>query len=57
MYNLSGMPTLALPMGFTPEGLPLSLQIAADHFREDLVYQVAAAREHAGAWCDRHPAL
>jgi aspartyl-tRNA(Asn)/glutamyl-tRNA(Gln) amidotransferase subunit A len=57
MYNLTGMPALAVPMGFTAEGLPLSLQIAADHFREDLVYQVAAGYEHASAWHDRHPAL
>lgn len=57
MYNLTGMPALTLPMGFTAEGLPLSLQIAADRFREDLVYQVAAAYEDANAWCNLHPAL
>jgi aspartyl-tRNA(Asn)/glutamyl-tRNA(Gln) amidotransferase subunit A len=57
MFNLTGMPALVLPMGFTADGLPLGLQIAADHFREDLVYQAAAAYEEAGGWCSRHPAL
>ena len=33
------------------------LQIAADHWREDLVYQVAAAFEDATSWTDRHPSL
>jgi len=57
MFNLTGMPALTLPMGFTAAGLPLGLQIAADHFREDLIYQVAAAYEDATRWCDRHPLL
>jgi Asp-tRNA(Asn)/Glu-tRNA(Gln) amidotransferase A subunit family amidase len=57
MYNLTGMPALVLPMGFTAEELPLGLQIAAAHFREDLIYQVAAAYEEETAWCSRHPAI
>jgi aspartyl-tRNA(Asn)/glutamyl-tRNA(Gln) amidotransferase subunit A len=57
MYNLTGMPALVLPMGFTADRLPLGLQIAADHFREDRVYQVAAAYEETTQWCSRHPDL
>jgi aspartyl-tRNA(Asn)/glutamyl-tRNA(Gln) amidotransferase subunit A len=57
MFNLTGMPALVLPMGFTADGLPLGLQIGADHFREDLVYQVAAAYEEAAGWFNRHPVL
>jgi aspartyl-tRNA(Asn)/glutamyl-tRNA(Gln) amidotransferase subunit A len=55
MYNLTGLPALVLPMGFTTDGLPLGLQIAADHWREDLVYQVASAYEDATGWSKRHP--
>jgi Asp-tRNA(Asn)/Glu-tRNA(Gln) amidotransferase A subunit family amidase len=51
------MPALVLPMGFTADGLPLGLPIAADHFREDLVYQIAADYEEASGWCSRHPVL
>lgn len=57
MYNLTGMPALTLPMGFTSRGLPLGLQIAANRFSEDLAYQVAAAYETAAGWRDRHPVL
>jgi aspartyl-tRNA(Asn)/glutamyl-tRNA(Gln) amidotransferase subunit A len=57
MFNMTGLPALVLPMGFTAEGLPLGLQIAADRFREDLIYQVAAAYEDATPWHNRHPAL
>jgi aspartyl-tRNA(Asn)/glutamyl-tRNA(Gln) amidotransferase subunit A len=46
-----------MSMGFTEGGLPLGIQIAADHFNEALVYQVAAAYEHATGWHDRHPPL
>ena len=57
MYNLSGHPALVLPMGFSDDGMPLGLQIAAEHWREDVVYQIAAAYEDANGWRERHPAL
>ncbi|MBI4191828.1 MAG: Asp-tRNA(Asn)/Glu-tRNA(Gln) amidotransferase subunit GatA [Betaproteobacteria bacterium] len=57
MYNLTGMPALTLPMGFSSQGLPLGLQIAGRHFSEEMIYQVAAAYEAAAGWCERHPSL
>jgi aspartyl-tRNA(Asn)/glutamyl-tRNA(Gln) amidotransferase subunit A len=57
MYNLSGHPALVQPMGFNAGGMPLGVQIAADHWREDVVYQVAAAYEDATGWSRRHPPL
>ena len=57
MYNLSGMPALTLPMGFSSQGLPLGLQIAAPHFAEEMIYRLAAAYESAAGWCERHPSL
>ena len=57
MYNLSGHPALVQPMGFNAGGMPLGLQVAADHWREDVVYQIAAAFEGATGWSERHPAL
>jgi len=55
--NLTGMPALVLPMGFTgtPE-LPLSLQVMSRHFHEPVIYQVAAAYEASQPWVSRHPA-
>ena len=57
MYNLSGHPALVQPMGFDVGGMPLGLQIAADYWREDVVYQAAAAYEDATGWTRRHPPL
>jgi aspartyl-tRNA(Asn)/glutamyl-tRNA(Gln) amidotransferase subunit A len=55
--NLTGMPALVLPMGFTAgtPGLPLALQVMSRHFCEPVVYQVAAAYEASEPWSSRHP--
>jgi len=55
MYSVTGNPALVLPMGFTRDALPLGLQIAAPHWREDVAYQVAHAYEQATGWHTRHP--
>ena len=41
--NLSGIPALSLPCGFTYAGLPVGLQIMAGSFRETLLLQFADA--------------
>jgi Asp-tRNA(Asn)/Glu-tRNA(Gln) amidotransferase A subunit family amidase len=56
IYSVTGNPAITLPMGFSSAGLPLALQIAADHFCEARLYQVAAAYERAAGWSGRHPA-
>jgi len=38
--NLSGVPSIALPSGFTENKLPLSIQFMAPHFREDALFEV-----------------
>ena len=55
MYSVAGNPALVLPMGFAANALPLGLQIAAAHWREDRVYQAAHAYEQAAGWYRRHP--
>ncbi len=39
--NLAGVPSLSLPCGFTPEGLPVGLQILSYQFREALILRLA----------------
>ena len=39
--NLAGIPSLSLPCGFTPDGLPVGLQILAYQFREPLILRLA----------------
>ncbi|MGE4335028.1 MAG: amidase [Pigmentiphaga sp.] len=57
MYNVSGMPALAMPMGWSADGLPLSIQLAADHHQEALLYRAALAYEAATGYTSRRPAL
>jgi aspartyl-tRNA(Asn)/glutamyl-tRNA(Gln) amidotransferase subunit A len=44
-YNVWGLPAISIPCGLTKSGLPIGLQIAAPHWREDLVLRVAQAYE------------
>jgi aspartyl-tRNA(Asn)/glutamyl-tRNA(Gln) amidotransferase subunit A len=55
--NLAGLPGVSIPGGFTGAGLPLGLQLLADHFREDRLIQAAWAFEQATDHHMRRPAL
>ncbi len=46
-FNVWGLPAISVPCGFTKSGLPIGLQIAGPHWREDLVLRVASAYEQA----------
>jgi len=48
-FNVWGLPAISVPCGFTQSGLPIGLQIAGPHWREDLVLRVAHAYEQATA--------
>lgn len=52
-FNVWGLPTISVPCGFTPAGLPIGLQIAGRQWREDVVLRVAHAYEQATAWHKR----
>jgi len=54
-FNVWGLPAISIPCGFTKDGLPIGLQIAAPHWREDLVLQLAHAYERATEWHKRQP--
>ena len=55
--NLTGVPALVMPCGFSAAGLPLGLQIMGRHFDEATVYRAAAAYEQATDWHTRRPGL
>jgi len=46
-FNVWGLPAVSVPCGFTKGGLPIGLQIAGPHWREDLVLRLAHAYEQA----------
>lgn len=56
-FNVTGNPALAVPIGFSKSGLPLSMQIVGSAYGEALVYRVADAYEQATDWTARHPQL
>ncbi len=54
-FNVTGAPAISVPCGFSAQGLPIGLQIAAPHFEEPLLLQVAHAYEQAAGWHTRKP--
>ncbi len=55
LTNLTGTPSLSLPCGFSPDGLPLALQVNGRPFDEATVIRVAAAFEDATSFHERRP--
>ena len=56
-YNLTGMPAISVPCGFSPDGLPVGLQIAGRLFEDSIVLKVAHAYEQASPWHTMHPSF
>ncbi|HEX3319134.1 MAG TPA: amidase [Terriglobales bacterium] len=44
-FNLLGFPAVVVPMGHSPEGLPIGVQVVGRPWEEELVLQVAATLE------------
>jgi aspartyl-tRNA(Asn)/glutamyl-tRNA(Gln) amidotransferase subunit A len=55
--NLSGLPGLSVPSGFTQAGLPIGLQFIGRAFDEATLLRAAHAYERATSWHERKPAL
>jgi len=51
----SGTPTITLPVGFSSDGLPLSMQIAGQALSEPLLCRIGHTYEEANGWHKRHP--
>jgi amidase len=54
-FNMTGQPAVSLPLHWTPDGLPVGVQLVAPYGREDLLIQVASQLEQAAPWADQHP--
>jgi aspartyl-tRNA(Asn)/glutamyl-tRNA(Gln) amidotransferase subunit A len=52
-FNVWGLPAISVLCGFAQSGLPIGMQIAGPHWREDLVLRLAHAYEQATAWHKR----
>ena len=53
--NLSGLPALSAPAGFTADGLPIGYQLMGRPFDEATLYRIAYACEQTQNWHERGP--
>jgi aspartyl-tRNA(Asn)/glutamyl-tRNA(Gln) amidotransferase subunit A len=56
-FNLTGLPAISVPCGFTEGNLPAGLQIVAPAFEEAICFRVAYAYEQATEWHKQRPKL
>jgi aspartyl-tRNA(Asn)/glutamyl-tRNA(Gln) amidotransferase subunit A len=56
-FNFLGFPSLSVPTGFSPAGLPTAVQLIAAPWRDELLLEVASVLERVIGWSDRHPVL
>ena len=57
LFNLSGLPAISVPCGFTGQGLPVGIQLVARPLAEATLLRAAHAYEQAAGWWKRRPPL
>jgi amidase len=55
LWNVTGQPAASVPAGFTPDGLPLAVQLVGRANDEATVLAVSRQLETARPWADRRP--
>jgi aspartyl-tRNA(Asn)/glutamyl-tRNA(Gln) amidotransferase subunit A len=55
--NLTGLPAISLPCGFTPDRLPVGFQLVGKAFEEPTLLQIARGYERATNWAEQAPEL
>ena len=54
--NLAGVPGISLPCGFSPEGMPIGLQLQANMFCESELFRAAHQLQTHSDWHTKRPA-
>lgn len=57
LVNIIGVPSLALPCGFTKNGLPVGMQLVGRMFSEDILLRIGHAYQRKTDWHSREPKL
>lgn len=55
--NLSGIPAISIPCGFSKDKLPIGLQIMAKPFDEEMLFRIAYTYEQSTEWHKQKPSL
>lgn len=55
--SLTGLPSMSVPCGFSPDGLPIGMQIIGKPFDEATIFRVGHAYQQATDWHTREPNL
>jgi amidase len=56
-WNVTGQPAASVPAGFTPDGVPLAVQLVGRPHDEATLLALSAQLEAARPWADRRPPL
>jgi amidase len=56
-FNMSGQPSMSMPLHWTAEGLPIGVMASASFGNEALLFRVASQLELAQPWAHRSPTL
>jgi Asp-tRNA(Asn)/Glu-tRNA(Gln) amidotransferase A subunit family amidase len=55
LANLTGRPAISVPLHWTPDGLPMGVQLVGRLGSDGLLLRLAAQLEQAAPWWNRHP--
>jgi Asp-tRNA(Asn)/Glu-tRNA(Gln) amidotransferase A subunit family amidase len=56
-FNLTGQPAMMLPLGVSPDGMPVAVQCVARYGDEATLFRLGAQVEARRPWIGRRPAL